>query len=426
MEGDLGMNRDPSDPRGTGTTPEEAEGERDTRSTPEIVRSTIWYAIGAVLLTLAGLWFLDQQRTLINYLILAVLLALALEPAVTWLHERRRWRRGSATGLLLVVLFVASVLFVVGLAAVIARESASIVEELPTYVDKLNDFTKDKFDTTVISADQRAAAANAATEIVDFLKEHQEEFLGGIASGLSAIFVLFTVGLFTFYLTAQGPQVRRAILSRMRPERQRRALFALETAIAKMGGYLYSRLLLALINGALLYLTLKILGVPFALPLAMLSGAISEFIPIVGTYIGGALPLIVALGEIGTTAAIVVLIEIVVYQQVENYFLSPRISAKTIELNPGVAFGAAIAGGAVGGFTGAFFALPVTATIQTFIGAYSTSYEVEESALTQVDRPPSDPPKRERRRFRARSKPGGKTSPQQDPVPDDARNGREV
>jgi len=133
-----------------------------------------------------------------------VLLALALEPAVTWLHEKRGWRRGSATGLLLIVLFVALVLFVLGLAAVIARETGEIVEELPTYVDKLNDFTRGNFDTTVISADQKAAAANAATRIDDFLIEHQEEFLGGIASGLSAIFVPFTVGLFTFYLTAQG------------------------------------------------------------------------------------------------------------------------------------------------------------------------------------------------------------------------------
>ena len=414
------MNGDPSDPRSTGTTPEETDGNGAARSTPDVVRSTIWYAIGAVLLTLAALWFLDQQRTLISYLILAVLLALALEPAVTWLHEKRGWRRGSATGFLLVVLFAALVLFVVGLAAVIARETAEIVEELPTYVDKLNDFTQDNFDTTVISADQRAAATDAATRIEDYLKEHQEQFLGGIASGLSAIFILFTVGLFTFYLTAQGPQVRREILSRMRPERQRRALFALETAITKMGGYLYSRLLLALINGALMYATLKILGVPFALPLAMLSAVISEFIPIVGTYIGGALPLIVALGETGTTAAIVVLIEIVVYQQVENYFLSPRISAKTIELNPGVAFGAAMAGGAVGGFTGAFFALPVAATVQTFISAYSTSYKVEESALTQVDRRPPDPPKRGRRRFRGRSEPGPQASLQQGPDRDDA------
>jgi predicted PurR-regulated permease PerM len=420
MESDHKMNGDPSPPQGTGTTPVEAEGEGAARSTPDVVRSTVWYAIGAVLLTLAALWFLDQQRTLINYLILSALLALALEPAVMWLHEKRGWRRGSATGLLLVVLFAALALFVVGLAAVAARETAEIVEELPNYVDKLNDFTQDHFDTTVISANQRAAAADAATRIEDFLKEHQEEFLGGIASGLSGIFILFTVGLFTFYLTAQGPQVRRAILSRMRPERQRRALFALETAITKMGGYLYSRLLLALINGALMYVTLKVLGVPFALPLAMLSAVIAEFIPIVGTYIGGALPLIVALGETGTTAAIVVLIEIVVYQQVENYVLSPRISAKTIELNPGVAFGAAMAGGAVGGFAGAFFALPVAATVQTFISAYSTSYEVEESALTKVDRRPPQPPKRERRRFRARPEPGSQASLQQDPERDDA------
>jgi predicted PurR-regulated permease PerM len=134
----------------------------------------------------------------------------------------------------------------------------------------------------------------------------------------------------------------------------------------------------------------------------MLSAFIAEFIPIVGTYIGGALPLVVALAERGPTAAIVVLIEIVVYQQVENYFLSPRIAAKTIELNPGVAFGAALAGGAVGGFVGAFFALPIAATIQAFLSEYSTSYEVTESALTRIDPPPSGPPKSDPRRWRRR------------------------
>ena len=90
--------------------------------------------------------------------------------------------------------------------------------------------------------------------------------------------------------------------------------------------------------------------------------------------------------------AIIVLVEIVIYQQVENYYLSPRIASKTIELNPGVAFGAAMAGGAFGGFVGAFFALPIAATIQTFLSTYSTSYEVADSALTRVDAPPADGP----------------------------------
>jgi AI-2E family transporter len=87
---------------------------------------------------------------------------------------------------------------------------------------------------------------------------------------------------------------------------------------------------------------------------------------------------------------------------VENYFLSPRIAAKTIELNPGVAFGAALAGGAVGGLVGAFFALPIAATIQSFLSEYSTSYDVTESALTRIDEPPSGPPKSDRRPWRRR------------------------
>ena len=192
----------------------------------------------------------------------------------------------------------------------------------------------------------------------------------------------------------------------MAPERQERVLFALETAIKKMGGYLYSRLLLAAINGLLMFVTLKVLGVPFALPLAVISGLVAEFIPIVGTYIGAALPILVALAEQGPTAGIVVLIECTVYQQIENYYLSPRISAKTIELNPGVAFGAAMAGGAVGGFVGAFFALPIAATIQAYLSTYSKSYEVEESALTHVDAPPPPaPPKTTGRLRRHRSDP---------------------
>ena len=224
---------------------EEPTGSDVVRSrTMELIRQSIRYAIVAVLVTLAALWFLGKQRNLIGYLILSALLALALEPAVIWLHEKRGWRRGSATGLLLVAVFVVLVLLGIGLAAVLAREANQIVDQLPTYIDKLNAFTRDHFDFTVFSASQRAAAADAGAHLNEFLKDHQDDILGGIASGVSAIFTVFTIGLFTFYLTAQGPQVRRALLSRMPPERQDRILFAWEVAIKKMGGYLYSRLLL--------------------------------------------------------------------------------------------------------------------------------------------------------------------------------------
>ena len=378
--------------------PEVAADDVSGSRTMELIRGGVRYAIFAVLITLAALWFLGTQRSLIGYLVLSALLALALEPGVIWLHERRGWRRGSATGLLLVGLFLFLILLAVGLAAVLAREANQVVDQLPAYVDKLNAFTRDHFDFSLFSASQRAAAADATAHLNEFLRDHQRDIFGGIASGVSAIFTIFTIGLFTFYLTAQGPQVRRALLSRMPPERQERFLFAWETALQKMGGYLYSRLLLAAINGALMFITLKILGVPFALPLAVVSAFIAEFIPIVGTYLGGVLPLIVALAENGPTVAIIVLIEIVVYQQVENYVLSPRISAKTIELNPGVAFGAAMAGGAVGGFVGAFFALPIAATIQAFLSTYGKSYDVSQATLERAEARASEGRERRPRR----------------------------
>jgi hypothetical protein len=87
-----------------------------------------------------------------------------------------------------------------------------------------------------------------------------------------------------------------------------------------------------------------------------------------------------------------------VYQQLENYILSPRISQNTMNLNAGLAFAAAMAGGAVGGFIGAFFALPIAAVIQAFLSTYSRHYEVVESDLTEVNEPTPPEPEPPRRR----------------------------
>ena len=347
----------------------------------------IWQLIAAVLITAAALWFAGRASDLIGYLILAQLLAFALEPAVYWLHQRRGWRRGSATGLLLVGILLLFVVLGVGIGSVLAGQVDQIATQLPGWIGKLNAFTQEHFHTTVVSSAGAAESGEATQHVTQYLQKHAGDLLGAAGSLVGAIFSLFTVGLFTFYFTANGPQIRRVLLSRMPPERQRRALWAWETAIDKTGGYLYSRALLAAINGGLMFLTLKLLGVPYALALGLFVGVVAAFIPIVGTYIAGAVPVLVALAAVSLTAAVIVLVEVLAYQQLENYVLSPRLSEKTMELNPGVAFAAAMAGGAVGGFIGAFFALPIAAVIQAFLSTYSRRYDVLESDLTQVDEP---------------------------------------
>ncbi len=97
---------------------------------------------------------------------------------------------------------------------------------------------------------------------------------------------------------------------------------------------------------------------PFAAPLAIFEGLVAEFIPIVGTYIAGAAPIFVALLS-SPAAGIAALAYVLIYQQIENYVLSPRLTARTMALHPAVAFAAALIGGAIGGILTAFLALPV-------------------------------------------------------------------
>jgi predicted PurR-regulated permease PerM len=369
--------------------------ERASPTEPSWVRRAvwrgIWQAIAALLITAAALWSLQKAASLVRYLILAQLLSFALEPAVTWLHQRRGWRRGSATGLLLGGILALFVLLGVLLAPALTSGVNQAVRQLPSWIDKLNAFTQQHFNTTVVSASNSRGSSQAAANATNYLQQHAGDVLGAVGTLLGAVFGLFTVGLFAFYLTANGPQVRRALLSRMRPERQQRVLWAYNAAIEKTGGYLYSNLLLALINGGLMLITLLLLGVPYALPLALFEGVVAEFIPLVGTYVAGAVPVLVALASLGIGPALIVLAEIVVYQQVENYLLTPRISQRTMQLNAGLAFGAALAGGSIGGFIGAFFALPLAAVIQSFVSTYySGRYEVVESDLTHIDQ--AEPP----------------------------------
>jgi predicted PurR-regulated permease PerM len=203
---------------------------------------------------------------------------------------------------------------------------------------------------------------------------------------LGLIFQMLTIGLFTFYLVADAPRFRRTVCSMLPPQRQREVLAAWEVAVDKTGGYLYSRLLLAVISAFFSFVVLTALGVPFAVPLALFLGFVSQFIPVVGTYIAAAVPLLVALLE-NPWSALIFLIYVVVYQQIENYLLAPRITARTMQLHPAVAFGAALAGGAVSGLLGAFMALPAAAIIQATVSTYMKRHEVVESELTRPTAP---------------------------------------
>jgi predicted PurR-regulated permease PerM len=231
----------------------------------------------------------------------------------------------------------------------------------------------------IVSAE---ASRDAAVTTQEFLGRWSDRFIGAasgvVSSGVEFVFSVATIATFTFYIAAGFPQLVRGFLSWFSPARQQRLGWTIDQSITQVGGYLYSRLLLTAINGLGFFVVMVAVGVPvgLAIALAVFGGFVSEFIPGIGTYVGGAIPIALTYAIEGLVPALIVLGYVLVYQQIENYWLSPRISAKTMELNAGLAFGSALAGGALFGPMGAFIALPVAALICAFIKNYRHGHEV--------------------------------------------------
>jgi predicted PurR-regulated permease PerM len=342
-----------------------------------VPRAILLFFLGvAALFSIYALF--KQLRPLLVILLVSLFLAFALEPAVNFL-ARRGWRRGVATGLVFFALIVAVIGFVAAMSVLVVDQVSSFADDAESYGEQIEDYAKDWFDAEIDVED----AVDDLTAEDGPLREFAANNAADIATAvLGGVFQAFTVALFTFYLVADGPRLRRTICSILRPDRQREVLRAWELAIDKTGGYIYSRALLAGLSAIATWIALTIIGVPYALALALWVGVISQFVPVVGTYIAGALP--VAIAALNDPVDVIwTLAFIIVYQQLENYLLAPRITAQTMELHPAVAFGTVIAGAAILGPVGAVLALPAAAVGQAFVSTYIQRHEVVESALTR-------------------------------------------
>ncbi len=278
----------------------------------------------------------------------------------------------------------------------LVKQVQALIKAAPGILQSVSNFTK-RFGVDVSVAALKKQLTHANSAVANFANNIAGHLFGVASSVVGAVFKLLTIGLFTFYLTADGPRVRRAVCSYLPPRHQETVLQTWEVGIQKTGAYLYSRLLLALFSGVATFIVLTILGVPFAVPLALWMGLVSQFLPTIGTYIAMALPLLVAVVQ-SPVDALVLLIFFTLYQQVENYLLSPRITARTMELHPALAFGCAIAGVSISGVVGAFLALPFAAIVQALGSTYIHRHDVEETDLTRMSSPAEAKEIREARR----------------------------
>lgn len=350
-------------------------GQPNSRQPPRWLPRALALAVAAVFIGIFAWNALGALKGLGVNLLIAFFVALALEPMTVWL-VRRGWKRGAAaaTSLLGSLVLVSVMLALFG--NLFVEQVAQLVDTIPALYVDLQTWLKDQFDVAMPASDE-------------LLNKAVEQYGGDVASGallvgssiLGGVFSFFTIMLVTYYLLAAGPRFRAAICAWLTPNRQEEVLRLWQITQVKVSDFINSRIVLAALASFFTFVFLSILGTDYALPLALFTGVVSQFVPTIGTYIGGALPVLVALTSQGLPQALGVLAFILAYQQIENLYLSPKVSARALEMNPAVSFVVVLAFGAVFGPLGAFLSLPIAATIQAVANTYIERHQLVESHM---------------------------------------------
>ncbi|MBT1167242.1 AI-2E family transporter [Bifidobacterium simiarum] len=357
----------------------------DPRRPPEWFGRGLLYAAIAVFLSIFVWQTWDKIDSIVLYIVISMFIALAVEPMVRWLVVHG-WKRGVASA----VTLVAFLIIICGLLTLFGnmfiQQLVGMVSSLPGLYEQIVDVVREQahWELPAMQDLWGELFRNLQTSTVTNLAN---QALSTTASLLNAMLGILTVALVTYYVSAALPRMRRSVCQWVAPKSQERFLVVWTVVQDQISNFLYSRIILAAISSVCMSVFMIALDIPYWLPLSIFCGLVSQFVPTVGTYIGGALPVLSAWGSNGIKYALFVLLYIIVYQQIENMLLSPAISQRTMDLNPAVAFLAVLALGSVFGALGAFLALPLTASFQAVFKAYTKRYELIDSPLLSDPKP---------------------------------------
>jgi len=346
-------------------------------------------AMGALALALFVRFVLEDAGSVIFTLLMAWALSITMEPAVGWLH-RHGWKRGLATGFVMICVLVGIGIFAYLFGSLLVGQIVELLKGLPDLAAGIVKWINTNFGADLDIQKILDGVGISPGSIASWAASAAGGLFGVVFSIVGSVFGVFTLGLFTFYLSADAPRLRRWISHLLPATAQRVNTELWDTAIEKAGGYVAARLILALINGGTTAIVLYIIGMPYWLALGIWTGLVAQFVPTIGTYIAIALPVLVGLLSDDPMDGIIALVWALLYQQVENLTLEPKISARAVDLHPAVSFGSVMFGAALFGVAGALLAVPTAAIIMSFIETYAPQYDV-------VD-PTPDKPKRRRSR----------------------------
>jgi predicted PurR-regulated permease PerM len=328
--------------------------------------STVLAVLGitiAVALLLQVVWI---ARQVLTWVLIAVFLALAMNPAVEWLQAHGLKRRAAATA----VVFLFVIAAIVGIGALfvptLVDEVNKFADALPGYVD---DLTAGRGPLGFLQEDYH---------VVDRVRDAVEEGGASRVLGLSgtaiaitkgvltAIVAVVTIAFMTFFMLLEGPVWLERFYSLLPAEKQPRWRQIGRDIYRTVGGYVSGNLFISVIAGVSSTILLLILGVPFAVALGLVV-AILDLIPLAGATLAAIIVSTVAFLAEGWVKAAIVIAFFIVYQQLENHLIQPVVYSRTVQLSPLAILIAVLVGAELAGVLGALAAIPVAGTIQVVL-----------------------------------------------------------
>ncbi len=347
--------------------------------------------VAVVVVTMLTLYLVYLLKKPLGWLVLAAFIAVAVSGPVRFFE---RWlRRGLAIalvylGVILIPFLIGAVLVppIVDQANNLATNAPKYARDLTTAVQEnktLHDLDK-KYDLTGKIEQQAGKLAGKVGDAAGVL--------ASVGTGIiSSIFAGVTILILSIFMVGAAPRWR-ATFVRLHPEERARALNRLFDRTGNaVGGYVRGALLQALIAGFTSWIVLEIIGVPYPVALALVI-AILDLVPLVGATLGAVLVGVVTLFSDFPTATIVWAVWSVVYQQIENTVIQPRIQSRAVEVEPFVVLVAVLFGSTLFGVFGALLAIPAAATIQIAVFEYIYYRRARLEADPDEELPPEPPP----------------------------------
>jgi predicted PurR-regulated permease PerM len=324
--------------------------------------------------TVIGLYALYTVRAILIRILIALFIAVSLDPAVRWL-TRRGMRRGVAVTLIFLLALALAAAFLISVIPPLVTQGRNLADDLPDYLGRLQDRSsqfRQLNDRYNITDQLQGLATTLPSRLGTGLLGFTSRVFGAVFNGL-------TVLVFTIYFMADMPRIRTGVVRLFPVGRRPHARRVVDLVVDKVGGYMIGNIIISLIAGVASFIAFTLLGVAFPVPLAFVV-AICDLIPMIGATLGAIIGVTVAVFSTDLVHTLLVAAFFIAYQQLENYVIAPRVLKTTVELGAAAVLIAGLIGATVLGLVGALMAIPVAAAFNVLLNERLIAHETAAGA----------------------------------------------